>query len=229
MDALARDPRYSASDQLDALGSKVIAAKALDPAGHIPPAMVKAVTRRIDESLTREKEPYARASLVNSALNVLDTLGLEDRAQAILAGEIKTAAHPYYYMADLGELEEKRGHRDAAIDWLARSYQTAQGPATRFQWGVGYVRGLVRLQPQDEAAIRAAVLDVLGDLAASGDLHGRTRRSLGRLETSLKDWNKNAAHTAVLAAARARMQEICAKFPAEDTARTTCDTFLTNT
>jgi len=226
MDALGRDPRFSAADRLDALGSKLVAAKALDPAGTIAPALVTAVTRRIDESLAREKEPYARAALVNSALNVLATLGDEDRAQAILAGEIKTAAHPYYYMADLGELEEKRGHGDAAIDWLARSYREAQGPATRFQWGVGYVRGLVRLRPQDEATIRAATLDVLGDLDASGDLHGRTRRSLVRLEASLQDWNKDAAHAQAVAAMHERMQGICAKLPAADPARATCAAFL---
>ncbi len=226
MDALARDPRYSAADQMDALGSKLIAAKALDPAGTIAPALAQAATRRIDRALAQEKEPYARASLVNSALNVLDTLGDDDRSKAILAAEVKTAAHPYYYMADLGELEEKRGHRDAAIGWLARSYQTAEGPATRFQWGVGYVRGLVRLQPQDEAAIRTAVLDVLGDLDASRDLHGRTRRSLARLESSLKDWNKDATHASVLAAAHERMQIICGKFPPNDTARTSCENFL---
>jgi thioredoxin-like negative regulator of GroEL len=228
MDDLAQDPRYSAADQMDAVGSKVIAAKALDPAGKVPPALARAVTRRIDDALAREKEPYARASLVNSALNVLDTLGDDARSQAILAGEIKTAAHPYYYMADMGELEEKRGHRAAALQWLARSYETAEGPATRFQWGVGYVRGLVRLQPHDEAAIRAAALAVLGDLDASGDLHGRTRRSLGKLEASLKDWNKDQTHAAVLASVRERLQGICAKMPADDSARSSCASFLAN-
>jgi len=225
MDALARDPRYSASDQLDALGSKLIAAKALDPAGRIDPGLAAAVTRRIDAALVREREPYARASLVNSALNALDTLGDDERAYAILSAEIATAAHPYYYMADLGELEEKRGHADAAVDWLARSYQGAQGPATRFQWGVGYVRGLVRLRPRDDAAIRAAALAVLADLDAAGDLHGRTRRSLGRLATSLSDWNKDASHGATLAALHARMQGICGKLPAGDPARPGCDAF----
>jgi len=226
MDALAQDPRYSASDQIDALGSKLIAAQALDPAGRMDPALARAVTRRIDAALAREKEPYARSSLVNSALNALDTLGDEQRSAEILSGEIRTAAHPYYYMADLGELEEKRGHVDAAIDWLARSYRTAQGPATRFQWGVGYVRGLLRMRPQDESAIRLATLDVLDDLAASGDLHGRTRRSLVRLESGLKDWNKDAAHAGTLAAVHERMQGICAKLPADDPARASCESFL---
>ncbi len=226
MDGLARDPRYSAADQTDALRSKLIAAKALDDHGTVPPDLAKAVTARIDAALAREKDPYSRASLVNSALNVLDVLGDDDRAGAILAGEVKTAAQPYYYMADLGELEEKRGHPDLALDWLARSYHTAEGPATRFQWGVGYVRGLVRIHPQDEAAIRAAALDVLGDLDAAGDLHGRTRRSLARLETSLRGWNAAAAHAGVVAAVRDRMQAICGRLPATDPSRDSCNSFL---
>jgi protein disulfide-isomerase len=226
MDALARDPHYSAADQTDALRSKLIAARALDPQGTLPADLVAAVTARIDAALAREKDPYARASLVNSALNALDVMGDDERAGAILAGEVRTAAHPYYYMADLGELEEKRGHPDLAVDWLARSYHTAEGPATRFQWGVGYVRGLVRMQPQDEGAIRAAALDVLGDLDAAGDLHGRTRRALVRLETSLKEWNGAAGHAGTLAAVRERMQAICGRLPAADPARVTCSTFL---
>ena len=226
MDAMARDPRYSAADQIDALRSKLVAARALDPHGALPPGLAKAVTSRIDVALALEKDPYARASLTNAALNVLDVLGDNDRAATLLEHEVRTAAQPYYYMADLGELEEKRGHRDLAIDWLQRSYRAAEGPATRFQWGVGYVRGLVRMRPDDDAAIRAAALDVLGDLDAAGDLHGRTRRSLGRLEASLKDWNRDANHADALAAVRDRMLAICARIPAADTSRATCSDFL---
>ncbi|SPE25670.1 putative disulfide-isomerase [Burkholderiales bacterium] len=228
MDALAADQRYSAADQLDALGSKLIAAKALDPGGAVPRPLAREATRRIDQALAREHEPYARASLVNSALNALETLGDMDRATAILSAEIRTAAYPYYYMSDLAALEEKRGHPDVAIQWLARSFHEAQGPATRFQWGVGYVCGLVRMQPQDDVAIRDATVAVLAELDAAGDLHGRTRRSLGRLEASLRQWNRDAAHAAAIGAARERMQSICGKIPADDSARPACEDFLRN-
>lgn len=226
MDALASDARYSAADQMYALVSKAEAAKALALDGRVPAPIAAGVTRRIDEALAREEEPYARASLVNASLNALDALGDDDRAYAILSGEVKTAANPYYYMSDLAELEEKRGHRAAAIDLLARSFRTAKGPATRFQWGVGYVRGLVRMEPQDEAAIRDAAVAVLDELDASGDLHGRTRRSLSRLDASLREWNKDASHAAAIAAVRARMHAICGKLPASDPAQTACAGFL---
>jgi len=226
MDQLAADPRFSAADRLDALRSKLVAVKALSEPGKIPAPLAREATRRIDGLLAAEHEPYARASLVNSALNALDVLDDDERARQILAGEIKTAAHPYYYMADLGELEEKLGHPDAALDWLARSYQTAQGPATRFQWGVGYVRGLVRMRPRDEAAIRAAALEVLADLDASGDVHGRNLRSLHRLETSLREWQHGSGHEAVLATVRQRVQAICGRMPDADPSRAACSGFL---
>jgi hypothetical protein len=226
MDALSTDPRYSAADRLDALRSKLIAVKALAPDGRIPAPLAAEVTRRIDRALAQEHEPYARASLVNSALNVLEVLGDERRAHDILVGEIKTSVYAYYYMADLGELEEKLGHTDLAIDWLAHSYQNAQGPATRFQWGVGYVRGLVRMRPQDDMAIRAAALSVLAELDAAGDLHGRTLRSLRRLETSLRDWDKDASHASTIDAVRERVQAICGRLPPDDSAHPTCAQFL---
>jgi thiol-disulfide isomerase/thioredoxin len=226
MDAQTADRGYSAADQLDALRSKLIAAQALDPAGRIPAPLAAQVTQRIDTALAREREPYARASLVNSALNALATLGDDDRAQAILAGEIRTSENPYYYMSDLADLEEKRGHQQAAIDWLAQSFMTARGPATRVQWGTGYVRGLVRMRPQDEAAVRDAALAVLAELDASADLHGRTRRSLDGMETALRNWSRDGAHAAPIAALRARMHEICGRLAAADAARPACEAFL---
>ncbi|HXY21677.1 MAG TPA: hypothetical protein VEI29_03270, partial [Burkholderiaceae bacterium] len=226
MEALRRDLRYAAPDRLDALRSKLMAAKGLDSDGKIPSALATDAVRQIDAALAQEHEPYARSALVNAALNTLEVLGDDERSRTILAGEIRTATNAYYYMADLAELEERHGHHDIAIDWLARSYQEAQGPATRFQWGVGYVRGLVRMRPQDEAAIQGASLSVLEELDAAADLHGRTRHALGKLDASLREWNANAGHTAAIAAVRERMRAICSKVPANDSARSACEEFL---
>jgi hypothetical protein len=226
MNQLAADPRYSASDRLDAVRSKLLAAKALGVDGKIATPLAAAVTRRIDDELARERDPYARASLVNSALNLLDVLGDDARAHAILDGEIRTAEHPYYYMEDMGELEEKLGHADLAVDWLARSYQSAQGPATRFQWGVSYVQGLLRMHPQEETAIRSAALSVLGELDAADDLHGRNLRSLRRLEAALREWNRDASHDAAIGELRARVQSICGRLAPGDSSRPACAAFL---
>lgn len=226
MDALSNDARYSAADRLYAVRSQLLAAKALATGGQVPPALAAAATRRIDEALAREHQPFARTSLVNAALNVLDVLDDDRRARDILAGEIKTSRYPYYYMADMADLEEKAGNKDAAVEWLARSYRESQGPATRFQWGVGYVRGLVRMRPQDDAAVRDAALAVLADLDAAGDLHGRNLRGLQRLEDSLQDWGKDASHASSLRALRGRLEAICGRVPAGDSAQPACGRVL---
>jgi thiol-disulfide isomerase/thioredoxin len=226
MDAMAGDGRRSQAEQFYSLRGKLVGAKALDPEGRIAPELAQSVSQRIDSALAQERDPYRRTSLVNAALNVLDVLGDEQRAHEILAGEMKTSAYPYYYMSDLAEIEEKRGNKAGAIELLARAYQTAEGPATRFQWGAGYVRGLVRMAPQDEAAIRGAAESVLAELDASGDLHGRTRRALERLGASLSDWNHDGSHTAAIAALRSRRDAICARIPEQDTGRAACTAFL---
>lgn len=208
-DQLASDARYSAADHLYALYSKLSAAKAVDPNGHVPTALAAATRKRINAELAREHEPYARASLVNAALNILALLDDDARAAEILQQEIQTAANPFYYMPDLADIEEKRGHTVSALKLYTDSFVTAKGPATRFQWGVNYVRALVRLTPQDDKTIVEAATAVLTELNAAGGIHGRNRRSVERLDNSLRDWNTHAAHGESLAKIRALMLATC--------------------
>ena len=226
MEALAADVRYSAADRLYAIGAEAKAAKVLEPSGKVPPGLVDEARRRVDSALAAEHEPYARTSLVNSALNVLGELDDRDRSYAILEAEIKTSKTAYYYMSDLGELEEERGHKVEALDWFARAYRESRGQATRMQWGMIYLRALLRIRPDDEAGIRSAALQVLGELDGGERIHGRTRAGLGRLAARLHDWNKDGRHAPAIAAIRERMDGICRKLPAGDTGVATCSHFL---
>ena len=226
MEALAANERYSAADRLYAIGAEITAAKALGASGKAPAGLADEARRRVDAALAAEHEPYARASLVNSALNVLGELEDRDRSYAILKGEIATSSTPYYYMSDLGELEEERGNKDRALDWFARGYRESQGQATRLQWGMIYVRALLRIRPDDEAGIRTAALQVLGELDGGARLHGRTRSGLARLAPRLHDWNKDGRHAAAITAIHERMDAICRGLPAGDVGIETCRQFL---
>jgi thioredoxin-like negative regulator of GroEL len=226
MEALAADERYSAADRLYAIGAEIKAAKALEPAGKPPAALAQEARRRVERALAAEHEPYARTSLVNSALNVLGELDDRDRSYAILAAEIETSKTPYYYMSDLGEVEEERGHKAEALAWFARAYRESEGPATRAQWGMIYLRALLRIRPEDEAGIRDAALQVLGELDGGERIHGRTRAGLGRLALRLHEWSKDGSHAAAITAIRARMDGICRKLPAGDAGIATCSRFL---
>ena len=226
MEAAAADTRYSVADHLYFLYGRIIAEKALTAAHAVPTALAATAHQRIDATLARPLDEHARTSVVNAALNILDQLGDGDRAYAILKQQIAISKSPYYYMPDIAELEEKRGHADAAIDWLARGYRESRGEATRFQWGTLYVLGLVRMRPTDEARIREATLQVLGELDGPDRIYRRTRLRLAKLDKSLTQWNHGGAHQTAITALRARMTGICAKIPGADSAHSTCADFL---
>jgi protein disulfide-isomerase len=140
---------------------------------------------------------------------------------------MKVSKTPYYYMADLADLDEKLGRKDAAIAWLEKAYRESRGHATRFQWGTAYVHGLVRMRPQDEAAISAAAREVLGELDGQDRIYQRTKARLDKLDTSLREWNAGGKHGKAIAAIRNRMTEICGRIPqSESSARESCEGFL---
>jgi protein disulfide-isomerase len=230
MDAAVSDPRYTAGDRLMALYSKLSAVKTLGPAHAIPPPLAEESERLVDEALVEARSTPAMPGVVNAALYVLTTLGRNDRAYAVAEQAMESSMTPYYYMADLADLEEERGRTDAAIAWLERAYRESKGPATRFEWGTAYVRGLIRMRPEDEAAVRDAAIDVLGELEGPDRIHTRVRARLERLDTSLREWDKDGRHASALAAIRARMERICAEIPAtDDDARQSCRAFLAPT
>jgi len=62
------------------------------------------------------------------------------------------------------------------------------------------------------------------------DYHATTpvdRRVLERMGRELAAWNKNKQHEASVTRIRAELASVCAKLPAADPARTTCDGALT--
>jgi protein disulfide-isomerase len=194
----------------------------------IPPDVLARARATLDAFLARSYDPDARSGIVNSASWVLEYLGDEARLRQLLQGEMANSRTPYYYMADLATLEERAGNRTEALALLDRAYRESQGPATRFQWGVLYVEGLLRMAPQDEPRIRAATLSVLGELEGPDRIHARTRGRLDRMSKSLRDWSGGAGRGATLAAIDQRWQQICAALPATDALRGECPRLMGN-
>jgi len=226
MDAAAMDPRFSSADHLYSIYGKLVATKALAPQHKIPPELAAAAQQRIDAALAEKMDEHTRPSVVNAALNILDVLGDDDKAYAITHAQLAQSRSPYYYMLDLAELDEKHGHIDSAVEWLSRAYAQSQGAATRFQWGSAYLRGLIRMKPTDDAAIRSAGLAVLGELDGPDRIYRRTRVGLEHLDQALVKWNAKGDHAATIAALRQRMDGICSQIPQSDPANATCRGFL---
>jgi thioredoxin-related protein len=227
MDLAADDPRYTEGDRLGAVRSKVLAIKTLVGEGTVPPELDVAARARAAAALARTKGTPAEPGAVNAAVNLF--IALDDPAQAYAVAEaaLPGAKTPYYHMADLAALDERMGKTDSAITWLERAYRESQGPATRFQWGTNYVRGLIRMRPDDEAAVRDATLAVLDELDGPNRIYRRSRARLETLDADLRNWNASGAHATAIAVIRERMAAICAQVPAaEEVALASCAAFL---
>ncbi len=208
-DAAATDERFAPADQLAAQLLKINAARAFAPDGRVPTDISRVALNAADEMLAASHEPYVHASVVNSAVNIY--LALEDltRARDLLAAEAETSKNPHYYLGDLADVEEKLGDSDSALEHYAAAYAQAKGPASRFQWGFNYLSALLRLRPDDAAAIERVGTSVLAELTGPDSVHRRTRGRLDRLDAQLRQWNDAAPRAAVVAKLRRQFEAIC--------------------
>jgi len=227
LDARADDASLSVTDRLLAIEGKLIRAKGRDAQGRIPGVLADEALRRVQAALADPRSAAEHSSIVVAVLPILGLLGERERAKALIAKEIETSATPYYYMSRMAQIEEELGHLDVAIDWFKRAYREAKGPATRFQWGAGYLEALLRLKPDDESAVRTAAVEVLGELEGPKRIYGTTRSSLALLNTLLQKWSAAGGHASALLSIREHMRGVCDKIPsAENEAGAACEAFL---
>ena len=227
MTRLEADTRYSGAVRLYATSQKVVVSKGEGEHPAVPAEVAADAHRRVNQAMQHTPSGPEHASIVNSVEAVLDALGDKDGLSALLRDEIKTSSTPYYYMGDLAELEEGRGHKDEAIDWFARAYRESQGGATRLQWGGHYVNALIRLRPDDDAAIRSAAIQLIGEAREADGLYARSRRSLSSVADKLHTWNSGDQHQAAVAEIRKSLNEKCKNPALSDASRAACRDVLT--
>jgi thioredoxin-related protein len=227
LERLAADRGLSTLDRLSALHAEVALAKLDASKGPLPDALQKRVR---DEAARTDRETtdlYSRQSVISAAAELLTEAGLLADSDALLTAELARSHSPYYFMLGLAANAKERGDKAAAVDWAEKAYGASKGPATRLQWGSRYVATLVDLTPQDAARIEKAAAQVIGELEPSPDtFYERNQRALERVGKNLAKWNKNNAHSAAIGRLRAEMAGVCAKLPATDPARATCERTL---
>ncbi len=218
----------STPEQLSLVRARVILARLDAPAGAPVPVPLLAQARQaVANADATTSDSYARQAAINAAANLYWEAGLDDAASALLTAELAKSKSPYYFMLDLANLAEKAGRKQEAVQWLARAYAAAQGPATRFQWGYSYLVGLLEMTPEDTASIERAGLAVLGELDGAPDaFYQRTRLRLEQLDSKLLEWGRQGEAARVVETLRARTAEICRKLPANDPGRQNCEKFL---
>jgi protein disulfide-isomerase len=224
-DAAASNPDLAPADQLAPQVTKIRVAKAYARDEKVPTDVAAVALQTAAKLLDAKHEPYARAGVVNSAINVYIALDDWPRARDLLAQEAQTSSTPHYYIGDLADVEEKLGNPQRALELLEEAYRKAKGPASRFQWGFNWLDGLLRLAPDDTAAIEKAGLAVIAELDGPNRIHRRTLSRLGRLDVSLREWNTTPARAAIVEKLRGQVSRACAKSPGDAAADKGCRDF----
>lgn len=187
-------------------------------------ADVRDATARADREIT---DGYERQAVITAAASLLAEAGLVDESDALLKANLAKSHSPYYLMTGLAENATKRGDSAEALRWHREAYDKSQGPATRLQWGARYIGALVDLSPRDEAGIERAATTFLAEAGAQPDVfYERSARSLRRVSTKLRDWNRTGAHGTALRRFDSQLAAICTRLDAADDQRATCTTLL---
>jgi hypothetical protein len=219
---LAADTTLSKADRLTALDARVALAR-LDHEGPLAEALLTEVRRQVAETDRATTDAYERQSVVNAAAGVLADAGLLDESDAMLKAELKRSHSPYYFMLHLATNARKRDDKPGAIHWYAEAWKAAKGPATRLQWGVSYLNGLLDLAPDDEKRIEQVTRSVYGELAGMQNaFFERNRAYLEKLSRKLAQWNVMGDHDGAIKRMSEQLSGICGKLPANDPQRATC-------
>ncbi|WP_045757632.1 thioredoxin family protein [Xanthomonas albilineans] len=218
LDKVYTDSRLPISDRLETVYADIALARLAqgqpEVETHTPPplpaALVEKIRQRAHWAEQAAHSDAERQSTISSAADLLYLVGDKADAEQLLLAELGRSKTPYYYMPELSGMAEERGDKQTALYWLKKAYASAQGPATRVQWGVVYVKGLIRLQPDNTTAIENAAGQVIAELASQPDgYHQRTRQRFDTLGKALKVWSKNHSGSAVLARLQQKMQQNC--------------------
>jgi len=217
----------SAPEELLRVRARLMLARLDAPDAPLPPALLEEARQAVARMDAATPAGYPRQAAINAAAGLYWEAGLDADASTLLTAELEKSTTPYYFMLDLADLAKKAGRKQEAVDWLARAYAGAKGPATRFQWGYNYLVGMLEMTPEDVQGIEHTGLAVLGELDGSPDaFYQRTRMRLEQLDTKLLEWGKDGEAAKVIDTLRARTSEICRKLPEKDAGRANCEKFL---
>jgi len=225
---LASDPELAELDRLAALSGEVTLAKLDAPKkGPVPEALQARVRAEAARADRETQDPYSRQSVISGAAELMSDAGMIGESDALLKAELSRSHSPYYFMLGLALNARDRGDKAAAVDWAEKAYASAEGPATRLQWGSRYVSLMIELTPQDSERIEKAAAQVIGELdPAPETFYERNQRSLERVGKNLAKWSSDSQHRPAVQRLGTEMAGGCAKLPAGDPARANCESAL---
>jgi len=228
---LQADTSLSRSDRLSALASRVGLARLDQPKHSLQPKLSPALLAELQAQVARDdreiSDPYERQAVITGGASALADAGLWAASDALLKANLARSHSPYYLMSQLSGNARKQGRQDDALHWAEQAWAKSEGPATRLQWGAGYMAALVELAPQDAARIERTAAALFAEAGKdSSAFHERSARSLQRVGGLLGRWNGQGTHDEVLRRLQAALTPVCGKLDAADAQRATCESIL---
>ena len=228
---LQADATLSRADRLTALVARVRLGRLGQGKDVVQPRLPEALLREVRDTaarLDREiTDGYERQAVITTAGWLLGQAGLWAESDALLKANLAKSHSPYYLMSQLGGNARRLGRTDEALQWFQQAFERSEGPATRLQWGAGYISALVELAPADAVRIEKTAAQLFSEAARDkGAFHERSARSLQRVGSKLNEWNKDGSKTAVLQRLKRQLDGVCAAVEAADGQRATCESLL---
>ncbi len=163
-------------------------------------ADVRDQAARADREIT---DGYERQAVITTAAYLLAHADLPAEADALLKGNLAKSHSPYYLMTGLAENAARARRRDDGAALAPRGLREERRPGDAAAVG----RPLRRRAGQVRAAGRGRDRPVAGQLldeaaAQPNVFYERSARSLRRVSTQLRDWNRDGAHAAALTPVR---------------------------
>jgi len=226
---LAQDPTLSRGDRLSALVSRIdLARLGMEKSAvqvKLPEPLLKDVRDHVARHDREISDAYERQAVITGAGYALGLAGLWAESETLLKANLAKSHSPYYLMSQLGSNAKKLGRNDEALRWYAQAFEKSEGPATRLQWGSGYLTALVDLAPKDAARIEKTAAQLFGEAAKDrAAFEGRSVRSLQRVGSKLVAWNGDGKQAAAMKRLQAQLDGVCGKV---DTAqRAACQALL---
>ena len=228
---LAADATLSRGDRISALISRIDLARLgttkEDVAPKLPEALLKDVRDHVARDDREITDGYERMAVIPSGGYALAHAGLWAESDALLKANLAKSQAPYYLMSQLGSNARKLGRKAEALQWYQQAWDKSEGPATRLQWGSGYLGALVDLAPAEAARIEKTAAKLIAEAGRDrGAFEGRSVRSLQRMGRKLQGWNADGQQAAALKRLRAQLDGLCRKVDAAEGQRAACQALL---
>jgi thioredoxin-related protein len=228
---LEADATLSRGDRMGALYARVLLARLDIPKDTVQVKLpeplladVREHVARVDREIT---DGYERMAVITYGGGLLGRAGLWSESDALLKSNLTKTLTPYYLMSQLGSNARKLGQKEEALRWFAQAWDKSEGPATRVQWGGGYVAQLIELAPTDVPRIEKAASKLLTEAARDpGIFQGRSGQQLQRLSGRLLKWGAEGKPAATVARLQTTLNGVCGKVQAADGQREACQALL---